>query len=165
MSGGSGGLSTTDAQRILRERARALARVPATERDEDRVHLLAFRMGGERFALEAAALVEVFRAREIARLPQTEAPFFGVTVWRGALLTILDLRALLGLRTSMEDQLTHVAALQSERSTLGVLMELEREMVSVPRSELVPCDEPGGYVRAVGRSGLQLLDAAALLRL
>jgi chemotaxis signal transduction protein len=152
-------------QRTLEQRARDLARVPTADEAEAHVELLVFRMGGERFALETTSLVEVFRARELARLPSSEAPFFGVTVWRGDLLLLLDLRALLSLPMSAEDQLTHVVVLKTDRSALGLLMELEREIVSVAALDVMPAAGTNTYVRAVTRSGLQILDPSALLRL
>ncbi len=155
----------TASQNKLEQRARELARVPTAQEAEEHIELLVFRMGGERFALETTSLVEVFRARELARLPRSEAPFFGVTVWRGDLLLLLDLRALLSLPMSAEDQLTHVVVLRTDRSALGLLMELEREIVSVPASEVREVAETKTYVRAITRSGLQILDPAALLRL
>lgn len=153
------------ARRTLEQRARELARVPAAPASAERLELLAFRVAGEQFGLETTALVEVFRAGAIARLPESDAPFLGVTVWRGQLLELLDPRALLGLPMSAEDQLTHVIVLRAERAPFGVLVGLEREIASLPRADVHEPDERRTYVRAVTRTGMQILDPAALLRL
>jgi purine-binding chemotaxis protein CheW len=122
-------------------------------------------MAGERFGVPTAAVVEVFRPREIARLPESEAPLVGVTVWRGELLELLDLRALLGLARSVEDALTHVAVLEAGRSRLGLLVALEREILSVPTDEVHGVGEQSRYVRGVTQAGVQVLDPSALLAL
>src|SRR5207237_8924018 len=84
---------------VLEARARVLARaVVEVARAAGRLVLL-FTLGGEQLALEARWLMGVTKLLTLAPLPGAEAPVRGVTVWQGELLTVLDIRALLGIPT------------------------------------------------------------------
>ena len=63
---------SSDSQRILRERAQALARVPsAAAALESTLDLLEFRLASERYGLETRFVHEVHPLRELTPLPCT----------------------------------------------------------------------------------------------
>jgi len=70
-------------QEVLAARARALARPPAREVARDQLQLLAFSLGGERYAIELRHVAEIFRLRSLSLLPGAAAPTLGLTAWRG----------------------------------------------------------------------------------
>jgi chemotaxis signal transduction protein len=57
------------------------------------IEAVTFTLAGETYALESCYAYEVFRLASFARLPSQTPLAFGVTVWRGHLLTILADRA------------------------------------------------------------------------
>ncbi len=76
--------------------ARALADPPAAARTAD-VSAAVFRLGDERFALDAAFVREVHVPRAVHRLPgRTNEIFRGIVALRGELHLCADLHALLG---------------------------------------------------------------------
>src|SRR6185503_16435516 len=80
----------------LAEWARSLADAPAAERTHD-LAAAVFRLGDERFALDAAAVREVHVPREVHRVPgRTNDVFRGVVALRGEVYLCADLHALLG---------------------------------------------------------------------
>jgi purine-binding chemotaxis protein CheW len=80
-------------------RARAAAS-PAVASDVDTVDLVAFAVGGQEFALPLAVVDEVLPVPgDIALVPDADEAVIGVTAWRGTVLPLLALRALLGLRS------------------------------------------------------------------
>jgi chemotaxis signal transduction protein len=150
---------------LLQARAQVLARPVHQDIARDATDLILFRVSGEQFGVAAHHVLEVFRARDFARLPESDAPWAGVTVWRGDLLTLLDLRPLIGLPRNVADQMTHVIALGSRKSPIGILAELGRDTLRIAAADLDLSHQPTRWVRARTPAGVQLLDEAALVDL
>jgi len=83
-------------ERVLAERARRLARpLPAPDLPAgDEVVVL--EAGGQRYAVEAAAVERVHPLNGVTPLPGLRSPWLGVVSVRGELLPALDLPAYLG---------------------------------------------------------------------
>ena len=152
---------------ILEERARVLARPLATPASGERLEVLTLALAGERYAVESRHVVEVFKLRELALLPGAEPPVFGATAWRGGLLTVLDLRPVLGLPAAALDDLGHVVVLGGERPAFGILADAVHDVVSLAASAVR--EPPEGvavkreFLRGVADGTLLVLDAAKLL--
>ena len=78
-----------------------------------------FTLAGETYALESCYAYEVFRLSTFARLPSKTPLAFGVTVWRGHLLTILDIRSVLGLSVTALSDLARVIVVGQNRPEFG----------------------------------------------
>lgn len=154
---------------LLDERARALARPVDVAPDGERLELVSFTLANETYAIESRYVVQVFRLQELAPLPGAAAPVFGVTAWRGDLLTILDLRPLLGLSVTALNELTRVIVLGAGRPEFGVLADAVLELLSVPAAELgepsVGNGRKGEYLRGITNSAVLVLDGSRLLSL
>jgi chemotaxis signal transduction protein len=85
----------SDEQKILEERARALARPRRTQREE-RGTLAVFERHGVRYAIAPRFVYEVARAPWPTALPRSERHWLGVTSLHGELLAVADLAVLLG---------------------------------------------------------------------
>jgi purine-binding chemotaxis protein CheW len=156
-----------DADRVLRHRAEALARPVAETWQGDLSSLLVFRLGGERLGVESRCVLEVFRLQELARLPGAAPPLFGVTPWRGDLLTLIDLRQALGTGERPLQDLGRVLVLGEERAAFGVLVDAVEEMVPYRPDDLHPLP-PGGsagsLVRGMTAGAVIVLDGQELLQ-
>jgi purine-binding chemotaxis protein CheW len=156
-----------DADRVLRHRAEALARPVAETWQNDLSSLLIFRLGRERLGIESRCVLEVFRLQELARLPGATPPLFGVTPWRGDLLTLIDLRQALGTGERPLQDLGRVLVLGEERAAFGVLADAVEEMVPYRPDDLHPLP-PGGsagsLVRGMTAETVLVLDGQELLR-
>lgn len=155
-------------RRILEDRARDLARMSAPDTAPDTVEVLRFAVGGQGYAIESRYAVEVFRLHDLALIPGAEMPVVGVIGWRGRLLTILDLRAMLGASTTALDDLAYVVVLGEERAAFGVLVDSVEEITALAPA-MWSVGERGirvneRYVRGVLPDAALMLDAAALLR-
>lgn len=153
-------------RQVLQQRARLLARPPAPAAAPDALEALTFGVGRESCAVESRFVHAVFRLGELTPLPGAPAPIVGVTGWRGDVLTLLDVRALLGADAGGTETLGRVIVLGEARPTFGVLVEELRDVVRLDRSELRTDPEATsgrGLVRAVTRAGVVLLDAERLL--
>jgi chemotaxis-related protein WspD len=82
--------------------ARALSAAPAAARAADRVAAV-FRLGDERFALDASVVREVHVPRAVHRVPgRTNEIFRGIVALRGELHLCADLHGLLGCARAPE---------------------------------------------------------------
>jgi len=153
---------------VLEERARVLAR-PATTPAGDTMEVVTFGLAAETYAVESRYVLEVFRLKELARLPGAEPPVFGITVWRGELLTILDLRPVLGLSAAALSDMGRVIVLGRDGPAFGVLADQVHELFELPR--LTVREPPHGvalrrdYLRGVTGEAVIVLAAEKLLAL
>lgn len=138
------------------------------------VEAITFTLGGEHYAIESRYTFEVFRLSEFARLPSANGMLFGVAVWRGDLLTILDVRYALGLRTTALHDLTRVIVLGETHAAFGILADRVHEMRTIEDQDIEPMP-PGiadgnngagrAYVRGITKDAIIVLDAVKLLTL
>ncbi len=164
------GLVTPERSReILLERARELAIVPAREvRGDEMFELITFTLAGERFGIETRSVLEVFRLADLTTLPGAQAPALGLTAWRGRLLTVLDLRAALGISTTALNDLAYVIVLGAERAAFGVLADVMTNVIAQPRTDVrAPADGLGSRrasLLGVTPDALMIIDASHLVR-
>ncbi len=151
---------------VLAERARALARVEAPPAD-GRVPMVLFQLAGERYAIDASCVREVFRLTELALLPGAAPPLVAGPVRRGDLLMVLDLRRGLGLPADALDDLRLVLVLERPGAAVGVLADEVLGIVSLrPRDVDRSADARtrNQYVHGVTHDAVAVLEASALLR-
>ncbi|HJU91225.1 MAG TPA: chemotaxis protein CheW [Gemmatimonadaceae bacterium] len=156
------------AREILNERARELARSPRRRSVAAEREVVLFALAEQRYALESRYVVEVARLQDIALLPGAEPPVIGVVGWRGRLLTVMDLRAILGLSPSSLGGSSRLIVLGDARPEFGIVADTVEEMttvsdgaVRVPERGIQVNDR---YVRGVALDAVLMLDAMELLR-
>jgi purine-binding chemotaxis protein CheW len=154
---------------VLEERARALARPLRMSAPIDDLEAITFALANERYAIESRYVFEVFRLEDLSPLPGAKPPVFGVTAWRGDLLTILDLRTVLGLRVTALNDLSRVLVLGADRPAFGILADAVHDVVRLPASEVRQLPEGDGpkreYLRGVTANAVLVLHAEQVLRL
>jgi purine-binding chemotaxis protein CheW len=152
---------------LLQQRARALARPHSRVARGEQLQVVTFVLAREVYAVESRYVIEVFRPRHIATLPRAQAPVFGVTAWRGDLLTVFDLRPVLGLPAAGLDDLGRVVVLGRERPAFGLLVDAVCEVVALAASDVR--ELPDGVavrrdlLRGVADRTLLVLDGEKLL--
>ena len=84
-------------QAILMQRAQKLAQpIAQAEDDADSMRVLTLEIGGEYYAIDGSAVVEVQPAGTIVAIPGTPGIWLGLVNLRGRLYPVLDLGRLLG---------------------------------------------------------------------
>lgn len=139
---GETAMSSEQVGRVLEERARALARPVAVPPAGETLEVITFRLVNETYAIESRHVMAVFRLTDLSPLPGAAPPVFGVTAWRGELLTILDLRAALGLSATALNDLSWVIVLGEDRPTVGILADAVLELIPLPASEVRALPDP-----------------------
>ena len=167
-------LGPEQARAVLDARAEALARVPPRAPTAAEVlELVVFHLGDERYALETRHVRRVVRLHEPTPLPGAPEFVAGIVNLRGEILTVFDLRLLLGLASP---EATAAAAadtgflivLGTEAEELGIIADSAREVRSIRRDAVLApsaaLDGPGrSWLLGVTDDALSVLDGAALL--
>jgi purine-binding chemotaxis protein CheW len=128
-----------EADRILRARARALARVPSRAPNSDTMlELLEFRLANERYALETRYVQEVHPLRDLTPLPGTPHFVLGIVNIRGRILPVLDLRKFFDLPEQGLTDLHRIILVRGNDLELGLLADVIVGVRSVTADSLQP---------------------------
>jgi len=132
-----GGLAVTPEKRreVLQARARALA-VSRTQARPETITVLAFQVGGERYAVPIQRVEHVLEARGLCPLPGAPRHVLGALVSRSRVVPVLDLRQLLGLEGGGMSDLAKVIVLEVGEDAFGLAAEVVDGRQELLRSEL-----------------------------
>lgn len=152
----------------MERRTRELARPAQVAARATGRLVLRFSLGGEQLAIEARWMLGVAKVTLLAGLPGAEPPVRGVTVWRGDLLTVLDIRPNLGISTAALSDLTRILVLGQRRARFGLLVDTVSEVADLAEEDLLPI--PAGslardYLIGVTADAGLVLDGQRLLQL
>jgi purine-binding chemotaxis protein CheW len=138
--------------------------------DEENLNIISFSMGPRECAFEVSDAVEVLRPRQITEVPRTPAYIKGILSVRGEMVTVIDLRARLGMEPAGASPLSRILIVTVDDLKAGFLVDrlggvkaVRAASMSAPVADLgVPTRFMKGVVQSSGNSVL-LLDAGALI--
>ncbi len=158
-----------DPNEILRIRARKLS-VPLTDlsESEEGIEVLEFLLSRERYAVEMKYIREVAILKEITRLPGTPSFILGIISLRGAVLSLVDLRVILGLPSRGLTDLNRIIVLSDDNMTFGILadsivMTHSVQLTAMNRPPLTVSGKGASFLAGVLPGPLMVIDALALL--
>ena len=157
-----------DAREVLSRRARELAQRPVAATAVRGTLSVFFTLGGEQLAVEARWLLGVTKLGALAALPGAEPPLRGITTWRGELLTVLDVRTLLGIPTTGLTDMTRLLVMGVGRPRFGLIVDTVGDCVDLPENHIRPVSDSSRaqqYVLGVTSDARLVLDGARLLEL
>ena len=153
-------ITEEQADAIMAERARALARVPIASPDSDEIlEVMVIQMAKERFAIETRFIHEVYRVGDITPVPGGPDFLVGVTNMRGEVLSVLDLRNFFGIPADPEKR-PQILVLGTDRPEFGMLVDEVHEVTTLRIDEIV---EAPGSVQGVSREYLRGVTEDAML--
>jgi purine-binding chemotaxis protein CheW len=134
------------------------------------MEVITLTLGGEQYAIESRFAFEVFHLNEFSRVPGARGALFGVTVWRGDLLTLLDIRPALGIPGTALHDLTRVIVLGDSGPAFGMLADRVHEMRTIADADIQSPTERSAesgraYIQGITQDAIIVLDAAQLLTL
>lgn len=154
---------------LLAARAAELARpeVPAAEPGAGFL-AVTFTLAAEQYACDCAYVREVRQYTDLAPLPSAPASVLGILNLRGQILSVLDLRAVLGLPQPPLTSASRTLILESEAMIFGVVADavVGTRVVELAALEPAPPTLPplgARYVRGVTEDRLIVLDVARIL--
>lgn len=152
-------LSPERRREVLEARARALAESRQTERPRI-LTVLAFQVGGERYAVPIERVDHVLEARGLCPLPGAPRHVLGVLVSRSRVVPVLDLRQLLGLEGGGMSDLGKVIVVEVSEEYFGLAAELVDGRQELLHSEL--SQPPPGPFQFLTVDRLTVLDLEQL---
>jgi purine-binding chemotaxis protein CheW len=157
-------------ERILRERAQALAK-PLEEAPVriGELELLVFSLAPDRFGIETAHILEVVPLPELTPVPHTPPFVLGVVNHRGRILPVLDLPKLFQLPARAIAERVQVVAVSAGGMSFGIVADAVVGTVRVAVEDLAapPVGATGdhqGVLRGVTEGLVAVLDLEALAR-
>jgi purine-binding chemotaxis protein CheW len=124
----AGGVSEPAAEagrlRILRDRARLLARAEAADDAAEQTDYLVFQLAWENYAVEAGFIREIYPLKELTPIPCTPAFVLGVINLRGELCPVIDLKRLFGLPDQSLTNATSAIILSDAAMEFGVVADV-----------------------------------------
>lgn len=165
-----GNHSPDEVERILRERAAALATpLPEVRNPTALLDLLVVTIAGERYGIETAYALEVMPVRDLTPVPCTPPCVLGVVNHRGRILPILDVRRVFDLPGEGAAEGGQVVAVQAMGMTFGIFVEVVAGTVRVAAQEVSPppaalTGKQQSIIRGVTKEIIAVLDLEALAR-
>lgn len=151
---------------VLRSRAADLARPVKPPRADDVNAAIIFELGGQRYAVVAKAVLQIVALRELTPLPSAPLPLFGLTQWRGDVLTVLDVREILGVSRRGLPDLGRVIVVDGHDRVFGILADAARDVRDIDFGDVqpLPADDAdhGRLVSGITDDGVLVIDSDAL---
>lgn len=113
--------------------------LPATRpspADADAQPYLMIRVGDELYALPGPSVGEVMRWRAYVPVPGAPPVIPGIISQRGTIMTVVDLRLLLGLTAGPPDRATRLVVVQREPHDLALLVDAVLDLFALPAAAL-----------------------------
>lgn len=145
------------------------ASLPDPHTAEHELKFAAFYVDELLLAIPIEQVEEIVRLGSLTPVPHAPAWVRGVMNLRGEVITVLDLRAILGLGAAECSARTRNVIVQAHGERIGLLVDRISDVIQAPAEELLPppanvAGADGRYVKAVFRLAGELmivLDVAA----
>jgi purine-binding chemotaxis protein CheW len=152
---------------IWARRAAALAEPPPAEIQGQRLNLLTFVLGNERYAVDVSHVREIYPLEQVTAVPRTPAFVVGVFSARGRLISVVDLHAFFGLpRLSIgpSSKVIVVAAAGPAGVEVGLLADDVTGLLTVYQDELeTAITAQAEYMRGIAAGMVGVLNLDILL--
>jgi purine-binding chemotaxis protein CheW len=167
---GVGERSPEEVARILADRAAALALPPpeaAPASPAGSLDLLVLALAEERYAVEAAQVVEVVVPRELTPLPLVPDFLLGAVYHQGRMVPVFDLRRLMGLAGQAWTAGTPVVVVETEGIVFGLRADAVTGTRRLGAQELGPlpagaAPDRGAWFRGLSADMILVVDLPAL---
>lgn len=106
------------------------------EKSEATQRYIQFNLGNEYYAIELLQVKEVVPVPETTSLPNTPAFYLGIMNLRGQVISIIDLRKKLGVKTMKGEREEAVIILEFSGIGVGVIVDSINKVLNIPTSEL-----------------------------
>lgn len=162
-------LQSDEKQRILRERARKLARKPEAEEGlEAFLEVIEFVLADERYAIEVEFVREVCLLKDLTPVPCTPSFILGIINVRGQVISVMDVREFFDLPKREVTDSCRVLILKNRVMELGILADSVAGERKIPLDG-IQSDMPAlagireHYIKGVAGDRLVVINAERLL--
>ncbi|RQD55693.1 MAG: purine-binding chemotaxis protein CheW [Desulfonatronovibrio sp. MSAO_Bac4] len=162
-------LKMEEKQKILRKRAKALARLSMEDAlEEHLLEVVQFRLARENYALESAYIREVVNFSGLTPVPCTPSFIAGIINLRGQIVSVVDLKVLFDLPLSAPPDSAKVIILNHNEMEMGLLVDKLKGATAFAIDLIQPSpssltDKTQAYLKGVFGRDVAVLDAKAVL--
>ena len=150
---------------ILRERALRLAQPPRASEPGGVLEIIAFRLGGERWAIDTSLVLAVVPFTAVSRLPGLPAFLLGLAAVRGVPVPVVDLGRFLGVQRPGVTDLSRILVVGEVAPEFGFVVDAVDEVMTIARAHLRPPDSTMAareLLHGIAPDGMAVLAAQAL---
>jgi len=126
----------------------------------EELEILAFRLGGEEYAVMVSDVREVLKVRELTAVPNAAGHILGVASLRGTMLPVIDLCKRLGLAPGARDDKARIVVVSPDEEDVGLIVDRVTGVLRIPPDSVKPAPENiergGEYLRGIVRKGEKL---------
>jgi purine-binding chemotaxis protein CheW len=147
------GMTEEEKTKILRQRAKILAREQTSERAEEAcLEVLEFSLAHEQYAMETSCIREVLSMKELTPLPCAPAFVLGIINVRGRILPVIDLKTFFDIPEKGITNLNRVIIAGLDKMELGILSDELIGIKSICNDDIKP---PPATITGIGAEYLK----------
>jgi purine-binding chemotaxis protein CheW len=105
------------------------------------IELLAFRLGGEEYAVMVDDVREVLRNYHLTVVPNAPAHILGIMSLRGTVTTVIDPCKRIGLRPGVRDDKSRIIIVSTEDEDVGLIVDRVTGVVRIAPEDIKPAPE------------------------
>lgn len=113
------------------------------------LQVLAFRLAGERYALDIQEILEILKYRSATPIPQAADVIHGIISVRGRIITVVDGRVRMGLEAAEIGSASRIIVLRHGEESVGLLVDEVLQVEKLPVDSIAP--PPSTLVDAAAR--------------
>lgn len=102
------------------------------------MHLVAFRLNNEEFAVPILDVREIIRTEQVTPVPHAPSFVEGVINLRGQIIPVIDLRKRFNLAAKTADEDTRVMVIELGTQVVGLIVDSVSEVTRIPSDTVAP---------------------------
>ncbi len=137
----------------------------ASDADEEKIELLAFKLSNEEYVLDINRIKEIIRPVEITRVPRVPLYIKGIISLRGVIVPVYNLKNRLGLLETNEfsnDSQKRILIVNFDEELIGIIVDAVTGVVKINEDIIKPTPQiikgvDAEYLKGVARTNNRLL--------
>ena len=109
--------------KILKERAKKLARPAIKKTEEEEIDIIEFTMSFENYGIESSFVREIYQLKEIVQIPGAPVFIYGITNIRGQIISIINLKKLFELPEHGISDMNKIIIIRNQKMEFGLLAD------------------------------------------
>lgn len=98
--------------------------------------IVIFGLDNEEFGVDISEVREIIKAEKITKIPNTEEYIKGIINLRDKIIVIVSLAIKLGLKESQETKNTRNIVIQTDNTTIGMIVDNCNEVLRIPQNQI-----------------------------
>jgi len=123
---------------IFKQRAEYFSTRISYKKPEEKVKVLTFFVGSERYCIRIHHALEIINVTDINKLPCTPHHFAGIINLRGSALPLIDLNEFLEIEKDSGNPSKTVVVIEVDGETLGVVVDKVEDILDVGVKQIAP---------------------------